>query len=405
MGALSQYKDGSIFAIVPPAVQELGNATGFDAQLVDTGGLGHQQLTQMRNMMLGMAAQDPKLAQVRPLSLDDAPQLKIEVDQDKARALGLDLAQVNSTISTAWGGAYVNDFIDRGRVKRVYIQADQPYRLRPEDINAFFVRGANGQMAPYSAFSTLDWAQAPVQLTRYNGQPAMQLQGSPAPGESTGAALTAMEAIHAKLPPGTDLEWTGLSYEERLSSGQAPALYGLSLLIVFLCLAALYESWSVPIAVLLVVPLGVVGALLAAGITGLNNDIYLQVGLITTIGVSAKNAILIVEFAEERVADGMSAFDAAVEAAKLRLRPILMTSLAFVFGVMPLAVATGAGAGGQNAIGRAVVGGMLSATILAIFFVPMFFVVVSRLFGHGQTAKKPPNQDATPDAGDASQPA
>ncbi|MDP1028582.1 efflux RND transporter permease subunit [Sphingomonas sp. KR1UV-12] len=384
MGAFSQYTDGMIFALIPPAVQELGNATGFDAQLVDTGGIGHEKLVQARNMMLGMAAQDKALAQVRPLSLDDAPQLKVNIDEDKARALGLDLSDVNSTIATAWGGGYINDFIDRGRVKRVYVQADAPYRMSPENIGLLYVRSATGQMAPFNAFSTQEWRNAPVQLTRYNGQSAMQIQGSPAPGQSTGAAMKALEAIHAKLPPGTSLEWTGLSYEERLSGGQAPALYGLSLLIVFMCLAALYESWSVPIAVLLVVPLGVIGAVLAAMLTGLNNDIYLQVGLITTIGVSAKNAILIVEFAEERIRDGMNAFDAAVEAARLRLRPILMTSLAFIFGVLPLAVSTGAGAGGQNAIGRAVVGGMLSATVLAIFFVPMFFVVVSRLFGHGK---------------------
>ncbi len=410
MGAFSQYKDGMIFALVPPAVQELGNATGFDVQLVDQTGQGHDKLLQARNMMLGMAMGDKSLAQVRPLSLDDAPQLKVDVDQDKARALGLDLGVVNSTIATAWGGAYVNDFIDRGRVKRVYVQADAPFRLAPEDIGDYYVRGATGAMAPYTAFSTLNWAQAPVQLTRYNGQPAMHIQGSPAPGLSTGAAMAAMEAIHDKLPPGTALEWTGLSFEEKLSGGQAPALYGLSLLLVFLCLAALYESWSVPIAVLLVVPLGVIGALLAATLTGLNNDIYLQVGLITTIGVSAKNAILIVEFAEERIQSGMNAFDAAVEAARLRLRPILMTSLAFVFGVLPLAVSTGAGAGGQNAIGRAVVGGMLSATILAIFFVPMFFVVVSRLFGHGKgdggkhdgEHKPRANADVAPDAGNRS---
>jgi len=335
-------------------------------------------------MMLGMAARDKRLAQVRPLSLEDAPQLKVKVDEDKARALGLDLSAVNSTIATAWGGGYINDFIDRGRVKRVYVQNDAQYRMSPESIGDLYVRSSNGQMAPFTAFSTQEWANAPVSLTRYNGQPAMQLQGSPGPGQSTGAAMEALQEIHAKLPPGTTLEWTGLSYEERLSGGQAPALYGLSLLIVFLCLAALYESWSVPISVLLVVPLGIIGAVLAAWLTGLNKDIYLQVGLITTIGVSAKNAILIVEFAEERIAEGLSAFDAAVEAAKLRLRPILMTSLAFIFGVMPLAVSTGAGAGGQNAIGRAVVGGMLSATVLAIFFVPMFFVVVLRLFGHGK---------------------
>ncbi|MEG3151146.1 efflux RND transporter permease subunit [Sphingomonas sp. ZT3P38] len=387
MGPFSQYKDGLIFAIVPPAVQELGNATGFDVQLVDETGIGHDRLLAARNMLLGMASQDKRLAQVRPVSLDDAPQLKVDIDQDKARALGIDLASINATIASAWGGAYVNDFIDRGRVKRVYIQADAPYRLRPEDIATLFVRGENGQMSPFTAFSTVTWANAPVQLTRYNGQAAMQIQGGAGPGVSSGAAMTALEELHAKLPPGTALQWTGLSYEERLSGGQAPALYGLSLLIVFLCLAALYESWSVPISVLLVVPLGVLGAVLAAAITGLNNDIYLQVGLITTIGVSAKNAILIVEFAEERIAEGMSAFDAAVAAAKLRLRPILMTSLAFVFGVMPLALSTGAGAGGQNAIGRAVVGGMLSATVLAIFFVPMFFVVVMRLFGHGVPAK------------------
>jgi HAE1 family hydrophobic/amphiphilic exporter-1/multidrug efflux pump len=398
MGAFSQYTDGMIFALAPPAVQELGNATGFDAQLVDTGGIGHDKLLAARNMMLGMAAQDKRLAQVRPVSLDDAPQLKVDIDQDKARALGLDLSAINSTIATAWGGSYVNDFIDRGRVKRVYIQADAPFRLAPEDIADFYVRGANGQMAPYPAFSTLSWAQAPVQLTRYNGQSAMQIQGSPGQGLSSGDAMKALEEIHAKLPPGTTLEWTGLSYEERLSGGQAPALYGLSMIIVFLCLAALYESWTVPISVLLVVPLGILGAVLAAVLTGLNNDIYLQVGLITTIGVSAKNAILIVEFAEERIAEGMAPFEAAVAAAKLRLRPILMTSLAFIFGVLPLAISTGAGAGGQNAIGRAVVGGMLSATILAIFFVPMFFVVVLRLFGHGgpKTAERHDHSDGEP---------
>ncbi|MEP6784428.1 MAG: efflux RND transporter permease subunit [Sphingomonadales bacterium] len=387
MGVFSQFKDAMIFAVVPPAVQELGNATGFDLQLIDEAGIGHAKLLEARNAMLGMASQDKMLLGVRPNALDDAPQLKVNVDHDKARALGLDLATVNSTIATAWGGAYINDFIDRGRVKRVYIQADEPYRMAPENIGDLYVRGATGSMAPFSAFSSQSWVQAPVQLTRYNGQPAMELLGQPAPGVSSGAAMEAMEAMQAKLPPGTSLEWTGLSFEERLSGGQAPALYGLSLLIVFLCLAALYESWSVPISVMLVVPLGVIGALLAATLTGLNNDIYLQVGLITTIGVSAKNAILIVEFAEERMREGMNAFDAAVAAAKLRLRPILMTSLAFIFGVFPLAVSTGAGAGGQNAIGRAVVGGMLSATVLAIFFVPMFFVVVLRLFGrHGGDA-------------------
>ncbi|MET3471007.1 HAE1 family hydrophobic/amphiphilic exporter-1/multidrug efflux pump [Novosphingobium sp. 1529] len=393
MGAFAAYRDGLIFAITPPAVQELGNATGFDLQLVDQAGLGHARLLQIRNMMLGMAMQDKSMVGVRPNSLDDAPQLKVTVDQEKAGALGLDLSTINSTIATAWGGSYVNDFVDRGRVKRVYVQADAPYRMAPEDMDKLFVRSSNGSMTPFSAFSTISWEKGPVQLTRYNGLPSMEILGAPAPGVATGSAMAAMEAIHAKLPPGTALEWTGLSYEERLSGGQAPALYGLSLLIVFLCLAALYESWSVPLSVIMVVPLGVIGAVLAATLTGLNNDIYLQVGLITTIGVSAKNAILIVEFAEERMRDGMGAFDAAISAARLRLRPILMTSLAFIFGVLPLAVATGAGAGGQNAIGRAVVGGMLSATVLAIFLVPMFFVVVFNLFTRRKQADQTHTQD------------
>ena len=394
MGALSQFKDAMIFPVVPPAVTELGNATGFDFQLVDTGGIGHAGLLQARNMLLGMAMGDKRLAGVRPNSLEDAPQLKVKIDPDKARALGLDLASINSTIATGWGGAYVNDFVDRGRVKKVFVQNDAPFRLAPESIGDLYVRGASGSMAPFNAFSTQSWAQAPVQLNRYNGQPSMELLGNPAPGRSSGDALAAMAELHAQLPSGTGFEWTGLSYEEKLSGGQASMFYGLSLAIVFLCLAALYESWSVPISVLLVVPLGIVGALLAALLTGLDNDIYLQVGLITTIGVSAKNAILIVEFAEERMRDGMNAFDAAIAAAKLRLRPILMTSLAFIFGVLPLAISHGAGAGGQNAIGRAVAGGMFSATVLAIFFVPMFFVVVQGLFNRrGKAAGSPGAHD------------
>ena len=392
IAAFSRYNDGLIFAFTPPAVQELGNATGFDMQLVDEAGIGHDKLLAARNQLLGLASQNKALVGVRSNAVDDAPQLKVDVDRNKARAFGLDLSTVHNTIATAWGGSYVNDFVDRGRVKRVYVQADAPYRMAPEDIGELYVRGSTGKMAPFTAFSSVDWRQGPMQLTRYNGQPSMEILGQPAPGVASGDAMKAMEEMQAKLPPGTRLDWTGLSYEEKLSGGQAPALYGLSLLIVFMCLAALYESWSIPISVMLVVPLGVVGAVLAAMLTGLNNDIYLQVGLITTIGVSAKNAILIVEFAEERMREGMNAFDAAIEAAKLRLRPILMTSLAFVFGVFPLAIAHGAGAGGQNAIGRAVVGGMLSATILAIFFVPMFFVVVMRLFDRNKGAT--PRDDA-----------
>jgi HAE1 family hydrophobic/amphiphilic exporter-1/multidrug efflux pump len=395
-GALSAYRDALIISFIPPAALEFGNATGFDLQLVDTGNIGHARLTEARNQLLGMAMQDKRIVGIRPVSLEDAPQLTVDVDQDKARALGLDIGQINSTIASAWGGSYINDFIDRGRVKRVYVQADEPYRQSPEDIQDLYVRGSDGKsMAPFTAFSSLKWANAPVQLSRYNGLPSLELQGSPAPGVSTGTAMTAMAEMQAKLPPGTALQWTGLSYEEQQSSGQAPALYGLSLLIVFLCLAALYESWTIPVAVLLVVPLGIVGAVLLAKLTGLDNNIYLQVGLITTMGLGAKNAILIVEFAEDRLRSGADAVAAAVEAARLRLRPMLMTSLALVFGVLPLAVASGPGAGSQNAIGRAVVGGALSATFLAIFFVPLFFVFVKQLFRKSQAD---PSAKATPQA-------
>jgi HAE1 family hydrophobic/amphiphilic exporter-1/multidrug efflux pump len=389
MGAFASFRDGLIFAVIPPSVQELGTATGFDFQLTDLAGIGHQRLTAAQGQLLGMAMQDKRLAGVRPNTIPDQPQLKVDVDQDKAQALGLNIADVNTTISAGWGSAYINDFIDRGRVKRVYLEADTPFRLSPDDLGSFYVRGANDQMVPFSAFATTRWQAAPVQLTRYNGLPAIELLGTPGPGQSSGTALKAMEELQAKLPPGTGFEWTGLSYEEKLAGGQQTALYGLSLLIIFLCLAALYESWSVPLSVMLVVPLGVFGAVLAATLTGVNNNIYFQVGLITTIGVSAKNAILIVEFAEERMREGMNAFDAAIAAARLRLRPILMTSFAFIFGVLPLAIASGAGSGGQNAIGRSVVGGMLSATVLGIFFVPMFFVAVHRMFErrkHGSAA-------------------
>jgi hydrophobe/amphiphile efflux-1 (HAE1) family protein len=378
--AFGGIQTGMAIGFVPPAVQELGNANGFDFELKDMAGVGHDKLLEARNMLLGMASQDKRLIQVRPNGLEDTPQLKLNVDQAQAGALGLSQADINTTVSTAFGGSYINDFIDRGRVKKVYVQADAEFRRSPADLGNFFVRGGSGTMAPFSSFSTIDWNSGPARLERYNGVASFEIMGSAAPGVSSGAAIKAMEEMAAKLPPGIGYEWTGLSYEEQLSGGQAPALYALSLLIVFLCLAALYESWSVPIAVLLVVPLGVLGAVLAATIFGLNNDIYLQVGLITTIGVAAKNAILIVEFAEEKMADGMAAADAAVEAARLRLRPILMTSFAFIFGVLPLAVSTGAGAGGQRAIGWAVVGGMLSATVLAIFFVPLFFLLVKRLF-------------------------
>jgi len=374
------FNVGQVIAFAPPAVSELGNASGFEFQLKDMGNLGHEKLIEARNQMLGMAAQDKRLAQVRPNGIEDNPQLKLTVDQLAAATFGVSQADINATVATAMGGSYINDFVDRGRVKRVYLQADAPFRTTPEALGNYFVRGASGTMTPFSSFATTDWTYGPARLERYNGVSSVAIAGAPAPGLSTGTAMAAMEELATKLPAGIGYEWTGISYEEQLSGGQAPMLYGLSLLIVFLCLAALYESWSVPIAVLLVVPLGVVGTVIAASLVGLNNDIYLQVGLITTIGVSAKNAILIVEFAEEKMRTGMGAAQAALEAALLRLRPILMTSFAFVFGVLPLAISTGAGAGGQNAIGWAVVGGMISATVLAIFFVPLFFFVVKRLF-------------------------
>ncbi|SCW84475.1 multidrug efflux pump [Sphingobium faniae] len=378
--AFRKISAGQVIAFVPPAVQELGNASGFDFQLKDVGGVGHEKLLEARNQLLGMAMTDKRLAQVRPNGLEDTAQLKLNVDQAAAGALGIAQADVNDTISTALGGSYINDFIDRNRVKRVYLQADAPFRTNPESIGALHVRGSSGTMAPLSAFSTTEWTHGPARLERFNGVPAMQIMGAPAPGVSSGEAMKAMEEHAAKLPAGIGYEWTGISYEEKTSGGQAPALYALSMLIVFLCLAALYESWSVPLSVMMVVPLGVLGSVLMAVLAGLENGIYLQVGLITTIGVSAKNAILIVEFAEERMRQGLAPAQAALEAGKLRLRPILMTSFAFIFGVLPLAVSTGAGAGGQNAIGLAVVGGMLSATVLAIFFVPVFFTVVKRLF-------------------------
>ena len=383
--AFSKISSGMVIAFVPPAVQELGNASGFDLQLLDNANVGHEKLLEARNQLLGMAMADKRLAQVRPNGLEDTPQLKLNVDQAAAGALGIAQADVNDTISTNMGSSYVNDFIDRDRVKRVFVQADAPFRTSPDAIGALHVRGSSGVMAPLSSFVTTEWTQGPARLERFNGVPSMNIMGAPAPGVASGTAMQAMEEHIAKLPPGIGYSWNGISYEERTSGGQAGYVYALSLLIVFLCLAALYESWSVPIAVMLVVPLGVLGAVIAATLAGLNNDIYLQVGLITTIGVSAKNAILIVEFAEEKMREGLSPAAAALEAGKLRLRPILMTSFAFIFGVLPLALSNGAGAGGQNAIGWAVVGGMLSATVLAIFFVPVFFTVVKRLFREHKT--------------------
>ncbi|EBA5233352.1 efflux RND transporter permease subunit [Salmonella enterica subsp. enterica serovar Java] len=380
--AFSQIRDGLVFPFNMPAIVELGTATGFDFELIDQGGLGHDALTKARNQLLGMVAQHPDLlVRVRPNGLEDTPQFKLDVDQEKAQALGVSLSDINETISAALGGYYVNDFIDRGRVKKVYVQADAQFRMLPEDINNLYVRSANGEMVPFSTFSSARWIYGSPRLERYNGMPSMEVLGEAAPGRSTGEAMTLMENLASQLPNGIGYDWTGMSYQERLSGNQAPALYAISLIVVFLCLAALYESWSIPFSVMLVVPLGVVGALLAASLRGLNNDVYFQVGLLTTIGLSAKNAILIVEFAKDLMEKaGRGLIEATLEASRMRLRPILMTSLAFILGVMPLVISRGAGSGAQNAVGTGVMGGMLTATLFAIFFVPVFFVVVKRRF-------------------------
>jgi multidrug efflux pump len=398
MGAFSGIKDALVFAFTPPSVIELGNASGFDFQLLDRGGLGHEALLQARNQLLGMAAQNPVLVGVRPNGLDDTPQFRIDIDRHKASALGLSLADINTTLSAAWGGSYVNDFIDNGRVKKVYLQADAPFRMLPTDIDRWYVRNTAGEMVPFSSFSSSTWTYGSPRLERYNGISSRSILGQPAPGRSSGEAMAAMEEIAAKLPAGIGYEWSGLSYEERLSGSQAPALYAISLLVVFLCLAALYESWSIPFSVMLAVPLGILGAVLAAMIRFLPNDVYFQVGLLTTVGLSAKNAILIVEFAKALHEQGMSLAEAAIEAARQRLRPILMTSLAFILGVLPLAMADGAGSGSQNAIGVGVMGGMIAATVLGIFFVPLFFVSVLHLFR--KRAQKLPHELTQVEAGE-----
>ncbi|HCD1277341.1 TPA: efflux RND transporter permease subunit [Citrobacter amalonaticus] len=384
--AFSQIQDGLVFPFNMPAIIELGTATGFDFELLDQGGLGHTALTSARNQLMGMVAKHSDLlVRVRPNGLEDTPQFKLDVDQEKAQALGIALSDINETISASLGGSYVNDFIDRGRVKKVYVQADAKFRMLPEEINNLYVRSANGEMVPFSAFSSARWVYGSPRLERFNGMPSMELLGEAAPGRSTGEAMAMMESLASKLPNGIGHDWTGMSYQERLSGNQAPALYAISLIVVFLCLAALYESWSIPFSVMLVVPLGVVGALLAASLRGLNNDVYFQVGLLTTIGLSAKNAILIVEFAKDLMEkEGRGLIEATLEAARMRLRPILMTSLAFILGVMPLVISRGAGSGAQHAVGTGVMGGMLTATLLAIFFVPVFFVVVRGRFNKSQ---------------------
>ena len=373
--------DGVAFAFNLPAITDLGTATGFDFELIDKANRGHAALTQARNQLLMMTRKFPNVVtKVRPNGLEDAPQLKLDIDQQKAEALGVSNDAINNTISTALGGTYVNDFLDRGRVKKVYVQSDQAYRMLPDDINSWYVKGNHNQMVPFSAFARARWEYGSPRLERYNGQSSMEILGEPAPGRSSGQAMMLMEKLAANLPTGFGYQWTGMSWQQQQSGNQAPALYAISLVVVFLCLAALYESWSVPFAVMLVVPLGIIGALAGAMLRGLNNDVYFQVGLLTTIGLSAKNAILIVEFARDlMLKEGIPLLEATLQAVRMRLRPILMTSLAFILGVLPLVISDGAGSGAQNAVGTGVMGGMISATLLAIFFVPVFYVVVMRL--------------------------
>ncbi len=380
MQQLAGIREGMIFALNPPAISELGNASGFNFRLRDSGGQGQEKLIMARNMLLGMAAQSPKLMGVRPEGQSEGPQLQVMIDRVKARTLGLQIADINNTLSISFGSAYANDFTRDGRVLRVILQADAPARMTPEDLLDLRVRNERGEMVPFSAFTTVKWTAGPQQLQRYNGVPSLTISGNAAPGVSTGEALAEMERLFQQLPPGFDYEWSGLSLEEKQSAGQVPALLALSMLIVFLVLAALYESWTIPLAVMLVVPLGLIGALLAAFGAGLSNDIYFNVGMITIIGLSAKNAILIVEFARDLEKEGKDVVEATIMAARLRLRPILMTSLAFILGVLPLVLSAGAGAASRNAVGTGVMGGMVSATFLAIFFVPVFFVLVRKLF-------------------------
>ena len=375
--AFRGFRDAQVFALTPPAIRGLGQSNGFTMQLLNSSGMSREQFRAAREKLLQTASEDPALTGVRLSDLPDQPTLKIDVDQQKLASYGLSITDVNTTLATAWGGRYVNDFVDRGRVKRVYVQGDADYRGSPEDLSQWHVRTSSGEMVPFSSFATISWDTAPSTLSRFLGVPSFEIEGQAAPGQSSGTAMDRIAALAGEIE-GTGVAWSGLSFQERLSSGQAPLLYGISLLVIFLCLAALYESWSIPAAVLLVVPIGLVGAVFAVTLRGLNNDVYLQIGLLTTMGLASKNAILMIEFAEKAEKEGKRVIDAAIEAARLRLRPILMTSLAFMFGVLPLALSTGAGANARIAIGTSVIGGMLTATLLAIFYIPLFFVLVRR---------------------------
>jgi hydrophobe/amphiphile efflux-1 (HAE1) family protein len=381
MRAFSEIKEAMVFAFPPPAVIELGQASGFDFQLQDRGGLGHEKLMEIRNQLLGMAMQDSRLVKVRPNGMQDVPEYRIEVDWQKAGSLGISITSIHNTISSAFGSAYVNDFIQAGRVKRVYVQADAPYRMLPKDLEKLYVKNAIGNMVPFSSFATGHWAYGSPKLERYNGFPSINIWGEPAPGRSSGEAMQAMEEMVSKLPQGIGFDWTRLSYQERMAGAQAPMLYAFSIFVIFLCLAALYESWPIPIAILLTLPLGAIGGVIAMSMRGLSNDVYFQIGLLTTLGLTVKNAILIVQFARAKVDDGVELIEATLQGAKLRLRPIVMTSMAFGFGVLPLVLANGAGAGAQNAIGTGVLGGMVTSTFLVTLFAPLFYVIIYKALG------------------------
>ncbi len=394
--ALSHIRNALVFAFPPPAVTELGMAKGFDFQLLDRGGLGHQELMAAQNQLLGLAAKDPRLTAVRPNSMNDVPEYRIDVDWGRAGALGVPISSIHRTLSASFGSAYANDFIQGGRIKRVFVQADAPYRMLPRDLEKLYVRNTAGKMVPFSSFATGRWTSGSPRLARFNGFPSINIWGESAPGRSSGESMQAMEEAVAKLPLGFGFDWTGLSYQERMSSSQAPLLYAFSIFVIFLCLAALYESWPIPVSVLLVLPLGVIGGIIASSMRGLSNDVYFQIGLLTTLGLATKNAILIVQFAKAGQEKGMALIDATLEGAKLRFRPIIMTSLAFGFGVLPLAVTTGAGAGAQNAIGTGVLGGMVTATVLVVIFAPLFYVLIEKIFGKRRQREAAKTDDVNP---------
>jgi len=393
MIAFSSIRNAMIFVFPPPAVTELGTAKGFDFQLLDRGGLGHQKLMEGQNQLLQIAARDPRLTAVRPNSMADVPEYRIDVDWEKAGALGIPITSIHRAISASFGSAYANDFIQGGRIKRVYVQADAPYRMSPEDLEKLYVRNAAGMMVPFSSFASGRWTSGSPRLARFNGFPSINIWGEPSPGMSSGEAMKAMEEAVAKLPRGFGFDWTGLSYQEKMSSSQAPLLYTFSIFVIFLCLAALYESWPIPVSILLALPLGVIGGVLASGSRGLSNDVYFQIGLLTTLGLTTKNAILIVQFAKARLEKGMGLIDATLEGSLLRFRPIIMTSLAFGFGVLPLAITSGAGAGAQNAIGTSVLGGMITGTILVVLFAPLFYVLIEKTFGKTRRKQTPKISD------------